>query len=262
MPILRLLASDWLKTKRTAVRWLILAVPVLYASFLLWYFSSFRPGEELQLRIYNVFFELTAVLLPLWIAVISGFLSLQEEHAGQFCGILSVPLPRPHIYLGKLLLLLLAVAFGTFAATALLVLGMRFGLQIPNIQAGLFFSGALLTFAGALFLIGLHLMLGLALGLGASVGAGGAGFLMAGIIGATNVGDAIWPFVPWAWPVRLSVIPAVHLPGFQASDTSAFEWTAARQAAAGLLPALVSFAAVVAIGVIWFHKWEGRKHQE
>jgi ABC-2 type transport system permease protein len=98
-------------------------------------------------------------------------------------------------------------------------------------------------------LIALHLWLGLAAGWGASVGAGGAGLLIGAIVGATGVGDGIWPYVAWAWPVRLSMVPL-------ASDVPADVLTR------GLALSLIAFVVLAAGGMAWFNRWEGRRGED
>ena len=79
-----------------------------------------------------------------------------------------------------------------------------------------------------------------------SVGIGGAGVLVAAIIGATVAGDAIWEVVPWAWPVRLAMHPI-------ASEIELYP---------GLLYATLLFVAIAVLSLAWFRRWEGRKHEE
>lgn len=37
--------------------------------------------------------------------------------------------------------------------------------------------------------------------------------LLAAIIGGTSLGNGIWPWVPWAWPVPIMVVPALKVLG-------------------------------------------------
>jgi len=240
MTLLRLMRADWLKTRRTPVRWAVIVMPAGYALLILWYFSRFRVTPELPLRIYSAFFEGWGVFLPLAAGLLAGLLSLQEEQAGRFGALLGSTVPRSALYAAKLLLLIAITAGSVLMSLAILVPGMQAGLGIEAAQAGMFWEGAWLAVAGALPQMALHLWLSLACGLGASVGVGGAGLLMAAIIGATNVGDPIWPAVPWAWPVRLALHPLVPV-----------------APADGLLPACLAFAVLAVLGTAWFCRWEG-----
>lgn len=245
MDIWRLIRADWLKTRRTPIRWVVFALPVGYALTLLWYFSTFRVTPELPSKVYEAFFEAWCVSLPLIYGLLTGLMGLQEEQAGGFRVLLGIPSARIRIY-GSKLLLLIGVAFGSpLVSATIVVLGMKFGMGVENIHAEVFYVGALLSAAGSMALGACHLWLGFAFGFGASVGVGGAGFLTAAIIGVTSVGDGIWGAVPWAWPVRLAMHPlaSVDLPK-------------------GLLYACSLFAVVTVLSLLWFQRWEGRKREE
>lgn len=241
--MLRLMRADWMKTRRTPLRWAVMTAPAAYALLFLWYMSQL-PVNAAQ-RMPGVFLEVWTVLFPLAIGALAGLLSLQEEHAGHYGALLGSTASRPVVYAARLLLLVLINAGGLLCAATMLLLGMRLIPGLAAADAGLFHGGVLLAFAGALPQIALHQWLGLALGWGASVGIGGAGLLTAAIVGATGVGDRIWPLVPWAWPVRLAQIPA---------EPDALT--------RGLLPALLLFAVLAMGGAAWFGRWEGRRGED
>lgn len=245
MTWLRLMRSDWLKTRRTPIRWAVIAVPAGYALLLLWYFSRSRLTPELPFKMYSAFFEGWTVFLPLAAGMLTGLLCLQEEQAGSFSALLGSTVSRSVMYTARLLLLIAITAGSVLFSLTILVLGMRTGLGIETMDAGMFYEGALLAIGGSLPQIALHLWLSFAFGLGVSVGVGGAGLLMAAIIGATSVGDPIWQAVPWAWPVRLALHPIVPV-----------------VLAEGLLPVFLLFAVLAVLGTVWFHRWEGHKHEK
>lgn len=242
---MRLLRSDWLKLRRTPPRWAILLTPAAYALLLLWYFSTYRVTPELADKIYTAFFEVWTSFMPLAAGLISGLYCLQEEQAGRFSGVLGLPASRPLIYTNKLGMLVAIHACSLLLSVTILALGMKYGLHMDQINANLFYRGALLAAIGSLPLLALHLWISFAFGLGASAGIGGAGLLLAAIVGATSIGDSLWPVVLWAWPVRLTMSPM---------DPAVL--------AAGLPPALLLFAVLAVGGSVWFRRWEGRKHED
>ncbi|GED17917.1 lantibiotic immunity ABC transporter MutG family permease subunit [Aneurinibacillus migulanus] len=262
MTLFRVLSSDWLKTKRTAVRLIIFAAPVAYAFLLIWYFGNYKQTPDLQSKIYEAFFQMRTALLPVSAGLLAGFMGVQEEHAGNFNGILGQTVPRAQVYISKLLMLILMTTADMFISTFILLVGMEYVLHISMIQVGLFVEGMLLAVTGSLFLYTFHLFLGFAYGLGASIAAGGAGFLIAAIIGTTTVGDRIWQFVPWAWSVRLSQLPEVFMPGLQLPDSIIASDYFTQLAVKGLVPAIATFILVTVCGTIWFFRWEGRKAYE
>lgn len=263
MTLLRILRADWLITKRTGYRWLVFGAPPLAAGILLWYFSGRPLAPGLANAMYDAFFQLVAAALPLAIGLLAGMLAMQEEQAGRFGALLGRRQPRALSFAGKLLMVVLPVGCGIFAAALLMVFGMKMLLGIAGADAGLFLAGAAYATAGSLALCAMHLLLALAFGMGASAAVGGAGFLMAAIMGVTAIGDRIWMFVPWAWPVRLSLYPLMaRLPEFQQGTGAALLERYGQEVDGGLLLAAALFIIVSICGTIWFMRWEGRKTYE
>ncbi|OKP83177.1 hypothetical protein A3842_09250 [Paenibacillus sp. P3E] len=260
--LLRLMASDWLKTKRTPVRWLTGMAVLGYPALLLWYFARPVRTSELPYEIHHSFFQSASIVLPVGIGLLAGLLAAQEENAGHFNGLLGQSAPRTLIYLGKLLQLILLVAVFLFGSMLVLLPGMRYILQLEHPGAGIFLLSGLLALAGSLALCVLHLYLALAFGLGASVGAGGAGLLVAAIIGTTSIGDAIWPYVPWSWPARLAGLPGLAMPGVSLPDGFQLSGFLRDNLVRGLVPACMVFMLVTACSILWFCRWEGRDSYE
>jgi len=142
------------------------------------------------------------------------------------------------------------------------LLGMKFILHIENIQYSLFYQGALLTIIGCLFLYVFYLLLSFAFGMGVSIALGGAGFLVAAVMGATVVGDKIWQFIPWTWSVRLSNFPEFLIPGIQLPIGLVPSEFLAQQYGI-CLPIVILGTITLLIGsLVWFNRWEGRKFYE
>lgn len=225
---------------------------------MLLYFSN----NKIQYIIYDGFFKVISVFLPLLVSLISGLIGMQEENAGNFSIILSSTVSRTTSYLSKLFLFEIMTTISVFFSTSLFLLGMKSVLHIENIQYNLFYQGAFLTIIGCLFLYVFYLFLSFSFGIGVSIALGGAGFLIAAVMGATLVGDKIWQFIPWTWPVRLSNLPEFFMPGIQLPiglNTSEF---LTQQYGRGL-PFVILGTIVLLIGsLVWFNRWEGRKSYE
>ncbi|MDO4280523.1 MAG: lantibiotic immunity ABC transporter MutG family permease subunit [Peptococcaceae bacterium] len=242
------LRAEWLKTKRTALRWLVFALPVLTGAVLGWYCSGRAWISAADA--YSGFFSVWTNLLSLLIGIVGGQLVEEEAQAGAFSGFLALPRPRRALYLGKLAALLLSMALANVLAVASVV-------AVLQMTGTLMLSPSLYALTMAMILIAsvpicaLSLWLSLGAGMGASVGVGICGVLLAAIVGGTNLGNALWPVVPWAWPVRFCAFAALLYEG-------------------GLAPVLYNQlklgCAVVAIsgilfiigGVRWFSRWDGR----
>lgn len=248
-----LLWAEWLKTKRSALRWLVLFLPVLMGLVLTWYVAG-RPWIDGSSAFSGFFSCWAALALPFLASIIAGQLAAEEEGAGSFMGLLLSAKPRVQLYLSKLLALFAALAVATFLATAVFCGGLWLG-GYDNTLLGFYAEAALVSWLAVLPLAALHLWLAFAAGLGVSVGVGIGGVLVAAMIGGTLLGDGIWPFVPWAWPLRLamlhSILQASQLDAAQLARLSAqSDWACILAALGGIV--------VTAASVWWFSRWEGR----
>lgn len=258
---MRILISEWIKTKRTPVKWISLLTPVVFAVLIVWYFSFRTITADTQISIFQAFFEVwTALVIPFGAGLISGIMIHQEELAGNFNGFLSNNLPRRNLYLGKLIMLILMASISTILAVVVLLAGAGYVLHI-SISWQVFVIAAILALAGTLPLLAFHLWISFAWGMGASIGIGGIGILLSALM-ATSLGDKIWHFVPWAWPVRLSGLAGVYLlylPDMKFPPEIISSGFIQKHAVKGIIPAVILFFVLLAGSLIWFNKWEGRK---
>lgn len=262
--MMKMLISEWLKTKRTPIRWLTFFTPVLFAGFIIWYFSLKTITIDTQILIFEAFFEVwTALVIPLGAGLLSGIMIHQEELAGNFNGFLGSKLPRRDLYLGKLAMLILLTLVSTLISTLVLVSGLSFISNIP-IFWPIFVVAAIMAMIGTLPLLAFHLWISLAWGMGASIGIGGGGILIAALM-ATSLGNKIWQFVPWAWPVKLSMLTGAFLlykPDMKFPHEIISSGIVIKQIINGLIPTAIFFAITLVGGIIWFNRWEGRKIYE
>lgn len=263
--MMKLILSEWLKTKRTAVRWLTFWMPVIYAALIIGYVALRGIDNNTQTLVFQIFFEAwTAFVIPLGVGILSGFIVHQEELAGRFNGFLSSKISRPGLYWGKFILLFLTMTINTLIATVVLCAGFNL---FPGVLIGwpIFIASAILVIFGTLPLLALHLLVSFAWGMGTSIVISISGLLMAALIGATSLGDKIWPFIPWAWPVRLAMLPGYYLqfaPGMKVPPEAISSGFVLNQLAAGLVAVTICLAAALIGGFIWFNKWEGRESYE
>ena len=75
--MIRLLLSEWLKTKRTAIRWITFCMPVIVALCIVAYLSI-RSGVTSEFVYEGFFVVWTAMIIPVGAGVLSGFM-IQEE---------------------------------------------------------------------------------------------------------------------------------------------------------------------------------------
>lgn len=262
---MKLLSSEWLKTKRTAVRWLAFCMPAVYAALIIGYIALRGVNESTQTLVFQIFFEAwTAFIIPLSAGILSGFIVHQEELAGSFNGLLSGKVSRHGLYLGKLALLIFTMMASTFIATIIFGVGLKVFLGF-SIGWPIFIAAALLVIVGTIPVLALQLWASFAWGMGASIGISIGGLLMAALMGATSLGDKIWQFIPWAWPVRLAELPGVYLlftPDMRQPPEIISSGFVLNQLETGLAAVTVCLAVAPAGGILWFNRWEGRKYYE
>jgi len=258
---MKILLSEWMKTKRTPVRWITFLTPVIFAALIVWYFSFRTITADTQISIFEAFFEVWATMvIPVGAGLIPGIMIHQEELAGCFNGFLGSKLPRRDLYVGKFIMLALLASVSTLLGVLALIIGSSLFLRI-SVSWSIFLRAAIMAMIGTLPLLAFHLWISLAWGMGASIGIGSGGILIAALM-ATSLGDQIWPFVPWAWPVRLSLLTGAELldlTGMNLPSSVKVSDYITSQAVKCFIPAAVLFAVLLSGGLIWFQKWEGRK---
>ncbi len=262
--MISVLSSEWIKTKRTAIRWLIFLIPVLFSLAGVAYISMRNDLEEIY--VFQGFFTAWAALVvPLAISILAAFIIQEEELAGNFTGYLSTSISRKTLYAGKFWMLFLCNTVSTMIALIVFCIGMS--IASPGTVNGwvMFLFAMILELFGTLPLLALHLWISFAWGTGASIGTGMGGLVTAAVIGTTILGDKVWMFIPWAWPYRLAKLPGAYLGftvGMNMPPIEIASGAVLQQLIIGMVTILVCLVVCYVGGVKWFNKWEGRKHYE
>ena len=260
---MRVLSAEWLKTKRSAIRGIVFFIPLLFDAVLIWYITPRGVNDNTQLPAFRIFFEAwTASVVPLGAGILSGFLIHQEELAGSFGGILSSKVRRNKLYLGKFIFSVILMTISTAIAVTVFAVGLKLILGF-SIVWPIYLKSAILTIMATIPLLAICLWVSWAWGMGASIGISIGGLLLAALM-ATGLGDRVWQFIPWAWPVRLAELPGVPLVRAKLPpvDVLYMYRFINRQIAMGLLASGICLAAVLIGGIIWFEHWEGRRYYE
>lgn len=252
--MIKILSAEWIKTKRTPIKWVAFLTPILYSLVITWYYSSKTIDLSTEISVFQIFFEVwTIIFIPIGAGLFSGFMIYQEELAGKFNGLLISKLPRLKLYLGKLIILILLTTLSILIGTIILGIGLNYVIHVP-VSISIFIMAAIITALTTIPLLAFHLWISLAWGMGASIGVGGGGLLIAALMG-TNLGNMVWKYIPWAWPVRISTLPALYFLNLSKKEIS----YAVQQNAEGGVCALVFLIIMLVGGIKWFEKWEGRK---
>lgn len=257
----KLLSSEWLRTKRTAIRWLTFCMPVFFSLCAVAYLVGRTGGTE-EFAFEGFFTLWTVFIIPLGVGILAGFVVHEEEPAGNFNGFLCFAISRTKLYLGKFLLLLFCLTACTMTAALILCIGMEIWMP-AGAHIWLFMVAALLAIVGLLPLLAVHLGISFMCGMGASIGISMGGILMAALLGLTGPGSKVWPFVPWTWPIKLGMLPGSYfLKETVNASTSRIISETMHTAFIGLVAVVVGLGVSLIGGIIWFNRWEGRKGYE
>lgn len=267
--LIRAMKSDWMKTKKTAFKYIVIIVPILFPIIVLTYISNYKIDYSFQIRVYDLYFEAVGIGITMIAAILTGINIMGEESAGEFRRLIASPISRTTIYLSKLAMIVLITIIDMFVATGILLVGMKIFYSSANIQCEIFLEGTLFTTIGVLFLYGLYLIISINWGIGPTIAIGAGGTLWSALM-QTGMGDRMRQFVPWAWSSTLGILPIYKLSGFgkfknldsvQGYD-DVLKSLYATEMYKGVPIAIISFAVITILGVLWFKRWEGRKvHQ-
>ncbi|WP_310551391.1 lantibiotic immunity ABC transporter MutG family permease subunit [Paenibacillus glufosinatiresistens] len=241
-----LFKADLLKTRRTPFLLLHLLAPLLAAAVFLAYYSysPWSAADKVQ-----AYLQVLGCAMPTLIALICSMMA-EQEAAGQFQGMLALPALRIKVYASKLLLLLVYGLGAVLAAVALFGIGFRELLGEDSLGMAFYWSGAGLLFGCNMFLYLLHSYISLRLGRGPSIGIGIGGSLTAALM-LTGLGEGIWPYVPFAWGVRLISVWTLHWAGTSLPLREL-------QADAGIAGCILATLTAAVLSGFWFNRWEGR----
>lgn len=249
MTFSKILYVEWLKTKRSPLRWITFLTPILYGVFFAIYYSI---SNKEQSKMFGMFFECwTTLFIPFGIGLLAAFIVHEEELAGDFNGFLGTKLSRSSIYLGKLIMLIILTTASIFIATFIFILSLIFVINI-HVSWIIFIKGAILSEIGEIPLIALNLWLSLAFGMGTSIGFGGVGVVIASLMAI--IADKYWQFVVWTWPERLSLIQSYSLINNKTLHINIYNETIK-----GLVSVIICCIIILTASLIWFKNWEGRK---
>lgn len=95
---MRVLLSEWLRTKRTAIRWFIFGLPVFLAGCTVVYLTL-SPGSTQDFAFEGFFTIWSGIMIPVSVGILGGAVIREEELAGNFNGFLSFGVSRAKIFL-------------------------------------------------------------------------------------------------------------------------------------------------------------------
>lgn len=247
---LRALASEEIKHRRTLTRRLLVLGPCSLVACYAMVGLFLGRATTWQLFIGAIFNWWAVLWIPLGTALLCALSSSTETKACSWVALRARPISPATLYGAKLAVL----SLHTLASAALVVpitaiSGMALiGTPVPLTTL---IALVILTWLAALPL--------LAIGLWTSVGVGFWGSVVLGIVGlfagVLTAETGSWPFVPWAWPVRVSLpLSGVHANGISLRPDDPMDSLA-------VLPPVITVSLAVAAalaiaGSLWFSRRE------
>lgn len=243
----RFLNADLRKMKGTSVILAHLLIPMITGVIFLGYYL-FSPWSDNMKVI--AFYQAIGVGLPVLIGIFTASVMEQEQNAGNFQNLLSLP-DKLTAFLSKLLMLLL------LCLCAVLLTAIIFGIGFGRISSSGMGSmkvciiAALLLWGSSVPLYLWQLILAFWFGKGVSIGAGILSGLMSALM-LTGLGDYVWKYVFVCWTGR---IPYTYLQE-ALGEAGPGEWLS-------FMPGSLIFTGISMVYYfLWGSHWEGNQISE
>lgn len=243
MTILREFISNFIKLKRTPILLLNLLPPIVITLLFLYYYNIVGYRIITDVR---GFFVILQICYPIFISIVVSVFTHLDRNINGIQNTLGIVNSRISIYLGKLLFILFLSAINLILYESCFYIGVNLFLD-TNIAPLNSYIGIFQIFLFSnLFLYSLHLSVAFRFGSSISILLGIAGTILAGFF-ETEIGDKIWPIIPWECSVRFlenyfnfSSIPIIS----------------------GIISMIILTSIVLILSILWFNRWEGKITQE
>ena len=197
--MLNIIKSNWLRTKREPVRWVLFLAPILYSVL----FSIYVYGSN-SLKGFEVygFFLSLAILSIFSLSFFVPMIYDADKKASYYTNDVKFAISRKRTLIGKFLLISILYALIILIASALFLF---FWIVINGKQ--LYFS-QILTIIVILFftvtpLIAIYQFMNLKFGQSGTIILGIFITLAAILLGTTGLGNLLWKYLPFVWPIKL-----------------------------------------------------------
>ena len=197
--MLNIIKSNWLRTKRQPIRWVLLLAPILYA--LGFFLYTMGPNSFKGVEIY-AFFEIFAILATFSLSFFVPMLYEADKNASFYTNDIKFGISRKKTFVAKFLIISILYALIILIA---IVIFLEFWMIFKNkaINTGEFLILIALVFFTIIPLIPIYQYLNLKYGQSGSIMLGIFLTLAAILLGTTGLGALIWKFLPFVWPLKL-----------------------------------------------------------
>ncbi len=242
------LHADLLKMKGTPIALAHILIPVITSGLFLIYYSFSAWNENTKII---AFYQAVGAGFPVLIGIFTAGMIKQEQNAGGFQNLLTLP-QKTVAFLSKVLLLLIFSMFSVLLTTV--IFGLGFG-RIPGnstVSMGICMMAALIMWCSSIPLYIWQMILAFRFGEGVSISAG----ILSGLVSAlmlTGLGDYIWKYTFVSWTGR---IPYTYL-----------KFVLGESGAINELEAVISIYCIFTVismvyYLLWASRYEGSKISE
>lgn len=240
--------ADLLKMKKTPVTLAHILIPVITSGVFLLYYSFSAWNENTKI---TAFYQAVGAGFPVLIGIFTAGMMEQEQNAGDFQNLLTLP-QKTGAFLSKVLLLLIFSMFSVLLTAFIFGFGLSKILAGNTVRTGICMAASLIMWCGSIPLYIWQMILAFQFGKGVSIGAG----ILSGLVSAlmlTGLGDYIWKYTFVSWTGR---IPYTYLK-IVSGEPGAFSELEA------VIPVYCIFTAISMIYyLLWAERWEESKISE
>lgn len=238
--MINIVYSQWLRTKRTAVRTICWGCPVLYVVIFCLYLQGSNALRGVELF---SFYGLYAIVSSFAISFFIPMLYAPDKDACLYANELRIGIKRSKNVVAKFLLIIALVALIEIIASLLFV-GFLVVNQTVKIQLLQLVTLMLIPYISLLPMIVIYQFLALKFSYSGSILVGCFTTLASILLGSTGLGDTVWQYLPFTWPVRL-IFSYAH------------QSTLAIDILANLGISVVLAIVLLRCLSMWYNKWDG-----
>lgn len=192
------LHADLLKMKGTPITLAHILIPVITSGLFLLYYSFSAWNENTRII---AFYQAVGAGFPVLIGIFTAGVTKQEQNAGGFQNLLTLP-KKTVAFLSKVLLLLIFSMISVLLTAVIFGVGFCRILQSNIASIGICMMAALIMWCSSIPLYVWQMILAFQFGEGISIGAG----ILSGLVSAlmlTGLGDYIWKYTFVSWTGRI-----------------------------------------------------------
>lgn len=192
------LHADLLKMKGTPITLAHILIPVITSGLFLIYYSFSAWNENIRII---AFYQAVGAGFPMLIGIFTASMIKQEQNAGGFQNLLTLP-QKTVAFFSRVLLLLIFSMFSVLLTAVIFGFGFCKILESSTVSIGICMMEALIMWCSSIPLYIWQMILAFQFGEGVAIGAG----ILSGLVSAlmlTGLGDYSWKYTFVSWTSRI-----------------------------------------------------------